>query len=373
MDKAVKKNGHRSRLKSRFLGGEEASRTDEAILELLLTYAIPQRDVLPLTKQMLYRFGDLAGVLDADPVALSQITGVKTNTVTLIKAIDFINKARFEKKQSGGGKEEILLNLEETNRGSRDSVSTTLLPIRRKEATIFGKAVLKEAIQLLPSLPDTTSVEVIRDFLRKNLHFNSEGTRKRNAAYITQRLFPAGLADKAIRYFGKESRYEAEIKDVCFYRFCKAEPLMQDVMADLILPSLGMGRLSRQKISNYLRERFPNSKSISDGSRSIVDALIAGGVATASREVVAFSVRPIRMASFAFVLHSEFPEPGIYSLEMAESNAYFQSLLWTPQSILNALYELRNNGLISKVSEIDSIRQFTLKYDLEAVVQILCK
>ena len=39
--------GHRQRLKARFLTGEAQGGTDEALLKLLLTYAIPQKDVRP--------------------------------------------------------------------------------------------------------------------------------------------------------------------------------------------------------------------------------------------------------------------------------------------------------------------------------------
>lgn len=42
------KKGHRQRLRDHFAGGEESSRSEEALLELLLTYAIPQKDVQPL-------------------------------------------------------------------------------------------------------------------------------------------------------------------------------------------------------------------------------------------------------------------------------------------------------------------------------------
>jgi DNA repair protein RadC len=42
------KTGHRDRLRERFLRGEESALTDEKLLELLLTYAIPQKDVRPL-------------------------------------------------------------------------------------------------------------------------------------------------------------------------------------------------------------------------------------------------------------------------------------------------------------------------------------
>jgi DNA repair protein RadC len=45
--------GHRQRLKERFLAGEPSSQSDEALLELLLTYAIPQKDVQPLARHLI--------------------------------------------------------------------------------------------------------------------------------------------------------------------------------------------------------------------------------------------------------------------------------------------------------------------------------
>ena len=86
-----------------------------------------------------------------------------------------------------------------------------------------------------------------------------------------------------------------------------------------------------------------------------------------------FSARPVRLASFGFILHAEFAEPGMYSVAQAESNPHLRCLLWTPERILSGLYELRNMGVISKISEIDSVRQFTLKFDLRGAVDHLLK
>jgi hypothetical protein len=58
------------RLREGFIAGEAASRTDDALLELFLTFGIPQRDVQPLAKALFSRFGGLDKVLAADPSAL---------------------------------------------------------------------------------------------------------------------------------------------------------------------------------------------------------------------------------------------------------------------------------------------------------------
>lgn len=63
--------GHRARLKERFMGTHGAGVADYELLELMLTYAIPRRDVKPLAKDMLKQFGGLGGRVDgnAGPVA----------------------------------------------------------------------------------------------------------------------------------------------------------------------------------------------------------------------------------------------------------------------------------------------------------------
>src|SRR5437867_2603808 len=82
------KEGHRQRLKQRFLAGDEGAFSDETLLELLLFYAIPQRDVRPLAHGLLERFGSLGGVLAADPSSLCEVDGIKESTAALLKVVD---------------------------------------------------------------------------------------------------------------------------------------------------------------------------------------------------------------------------------------------------------------------------------------------
>ena len=86
------KTGHRERLKAHFATGEDGAYTDEALLELLLTYAIPQRDVQPLAKKLLATFGSLSAVLSADIVTLCNQEGIKEHSAILLKLTDWIRK-----------------------------------------------------------------------------------------------------------------------------------------------------------------------------------------------------------------------------------------------------------------------------------------
>ena len=363
------RKGHRDRLRQRFLEGDRDARTDEALLEILLSYAIPQKDVRPLSRLLLDSFGNIDAVLSASIQDLCKVDGIKEYSAILINLTNVIrNKYPLSPPVIQKTQQQPAVRLTDLfpEYNQKDTK-----PIKRKirqRTGVFGKAILKEAIEILPKLPDTDSLSEIRQFLVSNLHFSAEQTRQRNASYITQRMFPDGRADKALRAFAQKYEGKQELRDVCFYRFCKAEPLMIDVISELIIPAIGAGKIRRHRIHEYLIERFPESKSIADCTKAIVDALSAAGIVHTDRMQLSFSYREISPHSFAFVIHSEFPEPGMYDLAKLEQNRHILTLLWNPTRILSMLYELRNSELISRISEIDNVRQFTTKWRLEELV-----
>lgn len=368
------KVGHRDRLRNRFLAGEEDSYTDEALLELLLTYAIPQKDVKKLAKLLVVKFGNLDNVLAADIQTLCDVEGIKVYSAILLKLINWIrlthSSAMFpagESVQQGAEQIAFLESYEKKASNVKSTAKRSMKIPHRRGTGLFGKAVLKEAIELVPKLQDVHTVDEVREFLRKNLHFSAQETRRRYSDYIALRMFPDGHVDKpflsfAVRYVGRQ-----ELKDVCFYRFCTAEPLMFDVIENLFLPAIGVGRLKRERLREYLQQRFPSSKSIGDSAKAIVDALTAGGVASADHATINFSFRDISLPSFAFIVHSEFPEPGMYDIAKLETNRAIRALFWNPTRLMPALYELRNHGFISKISEIDNVRQFTMRWTLDEI------
>ena len=76
--------GHRTRLRKKFLDGQL---TEYEILELLLTYAIPRRDVRILSRQLYKKYGSIQQLLAAPFEALIENEGIKENTATFFKLI----------------------------------------------------------------------------------------------------------------------------------------------------------------------------------------------------------------------------------------------------------------------------------------------
>lgn len=68
--------GHRSRMRQRFLISGLDGFQDHEVLEFLLFYAVPRKDVNELAHILLSRFGTLAGVLDAPEEELRSVPGI---------------------------------------------------------------------------------------------------------------------------------------------------------------------------------------------------------------------------------------------------------------------------------------------------------
>jgi DNA repair protein RadC len=94
-------HGHRERLRARFRDAGADAVTDYELLELVLFRAIPQRDVKPLAKQLIAKFGSFAEVIAAPPGRLREVKGVGETVVTELKIVQAaaVRLARGEAKK----------------------------------------------------------------------------------------------------------------------------------------------------------------------------------------------------------------------------------------------------------------------------------
>lgn len=77
-------SGHRERIRERFYAQGLTGFAEHEVLELLLTFAIAQKDVNPIAHALIAQFGSLAGVLEADRSELMRVAGVGERTAMLI-------------------------------------------------------------------------------------------------------------------------------------------------------------------------------------------------------------------------------------------------------------------------------------------------
>lgn len=85
-------DGHRQRLKKRFLEQGLDHFTGIQALELLLFYCIPRQDTNELAHRLLQHFGSFSQVLDADVEDLLKISGIGESAATLLKLIPALSR-----------------------------------------------------------------------------------------------------------------------------------------------------------------------------------------------------------------------------------------------------------------------------------------
>ena len=78
---------HRQRIKDRYLNNGLGAFHEYEILELILTYAVLRKDVKPVAKDLISRFGGLCAVFDAPLEELTDVRGMGRHSAILIRLI----------------------------------------------------------------------------------------------------------------------------------------------------------------------------------------------------------------------------------------------------------------------------------------------
>ena len=99
-------DGHREKMRQRFLRGGLDAFADHEALELLLYYAIPRRDTNPVAHALMERYGSLSAVLSAPAEDLQRVEGVGESAAVLLRLVaPLCRKARLAE---AAGEERVL-------------------------------------------------------------------------------------------------------------------------------------------------------------------------------------------------------------------------------------------------------------------------
>ena len=80
-------DGHREKMRRRFLSGGLESFAPHEALELLLYYAIPRRDTNPIAHALMARYGSLSAVLNAPVEDLQKVEGIGESAAVLLHLV----------------------------------------------------------------------------------------------------------------------------------------------------------------------------------------------------------------------------------------------------------------------------------------------
>jgi len=157
--------GHRERIKEKFLKNGIDGFAEYEILELLLTYCIPRKDTKPMAKDLLNKFKSLDNVFKADFDKLSAIDGLGKNSIVFLKLIgdlpsiiykdELKNKKLIDKETLKISNKDILLKylsylsssnevieFEENSVGTLDRSSVYPREIYKKIINLNAKSVI---------------------------------------------------------------------------------------------------------------------------------------------------------------------------------------------------------------------------------------
>ncbi len=192
--------GHRQRLRDKFLEYGIDAFTDEEIIELLLALGTPRKDCKLQARQLYKQFGSLAKVLEADIRELQKVKGVGPKNAFAIKFIHQVAR-RFLKDQ---------LKHSKTIKSAKDVVDYLCHWLSFKDRESFCVIYLNaqnNIIEIDELFKGTTNIapvyprEVMRQALLKNAtsiivaHNHPSGSNEPSKADIelTKQLKKAGM------------------------------------------------------------------------------------------------------------------------------------------------------------------------------------
>jgi len=147
---------HRKRLRQRFMRAGTIALQDYEMLELILFRAIPRRNVKPLAKTLLARFGDFNRVISARPSLLAEVQGVGDAVVQELKIVEAAAHSLAQAKvlhtdvlSSWGA----LMRYCKTSMAHRETEQFRILFLDRKNILIGDEEQQKGTVDHVPVYP----------------------------------------------------------------------------------------------------------------------------------------------------------------------------------------------------------------------------
>jgi DNA repair protein RadC len=234
----LKSQGHRRRLREKFLRGGLSGFLDYEIIELLLTLGTPRRDCKQQARAALKRFRSLRGILEAPADALQEIKGIGPHNVFGLKLVQEVSryflKERMMSKPYCHSSKEVFDYLFHTLRDlRREKFKVLFLDAKNQilmEKTIFEGTVDSSAIYPREIMKEALKCDASSLIFVHN-HPSGDPEPSLSDKEITKELvFAAGLMQLKVldhiiignnRYFSFADQGLIEDYDIMFQNFEK--------------------------------------------------------------------------------------------------------------------------------------------------------
>lgn len=90
--------GHRERIRKRYIKSGLEGFNDYEVLELLLTYSIARKDVKPIAKELIEKFGTIDEIAKSDVKSLLEVDGIGEGSAVFLKLIGDIALTLYREK-----------------------------------------------------------------------------------------------------------------------------------------------------------------------------------------------------------------------------------------------------------------------------------
>jgi len=147
---------HRQRLRARFMQGGATAMPEYELLELVLFRAIPRRDVKPLARALMDKFGDFNRVITAPEPRLREVKGVGDAVVIELKVVEAAAQRMARAKvlqQHVVSSWDALIDYCHTSMAHRETEQFRVLYLDRKNVLIADEEQAKGTVDHVPVYP----------------------------------------------------------------------------------------------------------------------------------------------------------------------------------------------------------------------------
>ena len=195
MEEIDHKLGHRSRLRERLQKAGRDAFADHELLELLLTYSIPQKDTKTIAKDLINRFGSFASIFDQPEDRLIAVKGIGPYTATYFQVIRGFMVRYLEQEVENKliiSSPEDITNFVKTHLGANQREYLMVLCLNDANKLLYHENVIEGTVDRAPFYPreilKTAIIHNATALILVHNHPSGEPTPSENDHRITAQL-----------------------------------------------------------------------------------------------------------------------------------------------------------------------------------------